>query len=122
MVDGILLFCTSNIYVIDGYCKDPKGNDILEVEEQLNNEWATDGAVVAQTRRISHDSRKWAYEDVREILKRRYLLRNVAIELFSSDGRNHLVVFSDMFIRDEVYQKMMSILSLKYGILFGLFI
>ena len=43
--DGILLFCTSNLYVIDGYCKDPKGTDIIEVEEKANNEWVVDGVV-----------------------------------------------------------------------------
>lgn len=99
--------------MIDGYCRDPKGHDIIEVEEKANTDWIVDG-VVAPPRRVSHNSRKWAFEDIREILKRRYLLRSVAIEIFSSDGRNHLVVFSDMTVRDEVYQKMMSIISIKY--------
>ena len=48
--DGILLFCTSNLYVIDGYCKDPKGTDIIEVEEKANNEWVVDGVVAPVSR------------------------------------------------------------------------
>ena len=42
-------------------------------------------------------------------------MRSVAIEIFSSDGRNHLVVFSDVAMRDEVFQKMISIISVKYA-------
>lgn len=99
--------------MIDGYCKDPKGDDIIEVEEKSNSEWSVDG-VVAPSRRISHNSRKWAFEDIREVLKRRYLLRQVAIEIFSSDGRNHLVVFTDVVVRDEVFQKLSAIIAIKY--------
>lgn len=103
--------------MIDGYSKDPKGDDIIEVEEKSNSDWALSGpssSGVVVPRRALHTVRKWAFEDIREILKRRYLLRQVAIELFSSDGRNHLVVFSDVAVRDEVFQKLASIISVKY--------
>ena len=36
---------------------------------------------------------KFYYEDIREVLKRRYLLQPIALELFNSDGRNVLVAF-----------------------------
>jgi len=55
-------------------------------------------------------------EDVRDVLKRRYLLRQVAIELFSTDGRNHLVVFEDVPTREEVYQRLIT-LTAKYALL-----
>ena len=37
--------------------------------------------------------RRWAYENIREVLRRRYLLQAVAIEVFSVDGRNVMLVF-----------------------------
>jgi hypothetical protein len=51
----------------------------------------------------THHCRKWAYEDIRDIAKRRYLLRPVALELFSTDGRNHLLVF-EFLLREEVFR------------------
>ncbi|PIK52861.1 putative WD repeat and FYVE domain-containing protein 3-like [Apostichopus japonicus] len=38
-------------------------------------------------------SSKYAYDDIREVLKRRYLLQPIAIEVFSADGRNCLLAF-----------------------------
>ena len=45
-----------------------------------------------------------AYEDLRETLRRRYLLRPVALELFSNDGRSCLVAFDNLADREEVHR------------------
>ncbi|KRX23996.1 WD repeat and FYVE domain-containing protein 3, partial [Trichinella nelsoni] len=50
---------------------------------------------------------KFAYEDIRECHKRRYLLQPIAIEVFSSDGRNHLLAFPRK-IRDKIYAKLLA--------------
>ena len=47
---------------------------------------------------------KFAYEDIREVHKRRYLLQPIAIEVFSSDGRNYLLAFPRK-VRNKVYSK-----------------
>lgn len=47
---------------------------------------------------------KFAYEDIREVHKRRYLLQPIAIEVFSSDGRNYLLAFPKK-VRNKVYSK-----------------
>jgi len=47
---------------------------------------------------------KWPYNTIREIHKRRYLLRHCALEVFSSDGRNHFLIFHKPE-RDKIYQK-----------------
>ncbi len=59
----------------------------------------------------SQRSRRWAYEDLREVCKRRYLLQQVAIELFSIDGRNHLVTLFSPETRDEVLKMVNAKLS-----------
>jgi hypothetical protein len=35
-----------------------------------------------------------AFADIQEAHKRRYLFRDTALELFSNDGRDHLLVFA----------------------------
>eukprot|EP01132_Coremiostelium_polycephalum_P005552 gene5552-6914_t len=102
--EGILLFCPVNMYIFDGYAKDLNTGEISEVEIKINTEWLQEGTVIPTTKKvITHNCLKWAYDDVRDILKRRYLLRPVAMEIFSTDGRNNLIVFKDELTRDEVY-------------------
>lgn len=37
---------------------------------------------------------RFAFADIQEAHKRRYLFRDTALELFSNDGRDHLLVFA----------------------------
>ena len=47
---------------------------------------------------------KWPYDTIREVHMRRYLLRHCALEMFSSDGRNHFLIFHQSE-RDKIFQK-----------------
>lgn len=51
---------------------------------------------------------KFAYEDIKEVHKRRYLLQPIALELFSCDGRNSLLVFPRK-MRNKVYNRFMQL-------------
>jgi len=55
----------------------------------------------------SHRCRYWAYEDVKVVYRRRYLLRHTAIEVFFSNGENHLINFDSPEIRQDVYNKLL---------------
>ncbi|KAJ7550147.1 hypothetical protein O6H91_07G085500 [Diphasiastrum complanatum] len=57
---------------------------------------------------MPHSWKMWKLESVRELLKRRYQLRSVGIELFSVDGNNELLVFHKGE-RDEVFNKLLAI-------------
>eukprot|EP01133_Synstelium_polycarpum_P015508 gene15508-18419_t len=110
-VEGILLFCPVNMYIFDGYVKDEATGDVTEVEERINTDWLTEGAALPVRKVISHNCRRWGYEDVREVLRRRYLLRPVALEIFSTDGRNSLIVLKDETTRDDVYHRIVTNVS-----------
>jgi len=45
-----------------------------------------------------------AFDDMREVHKRRYLLQPIAVEVFSSDGRNFLLAFPRK-TRNKVYDR-----------------
>jgi len=47
---------------------------------------------------------KMAFDDMREVHKRRYLLQPIAVEVFSSDGRNFLLAFPRK-TRNKVYDR-----------------
>ncbi|KAF2070943.1 hypothetical protein CYY_007734 [Polysphondylium violaceum] len=106
-IEGILIFCNNYMYIFDGYSKDPANGEISEVEEKINSEWLPEGTVLPQKKKIIHHFIKWSYDDIRDVLKRRYLLRQVALEIFSTDGRNNLIVFKDEPTRDEVHNNLL---------------
>lgn len=51
------------------------------------------------------------YEEIREIHKRRHLLKNNALEIFLLNGKTYLLAFEKMSDRDAVYDKVYSLLS-----------
>nr|KAJ3422781.1 hypothetical protein HK105_006400 [Polyrhizophydium stewartii] len=60
-----------------------------------------------------HMCRKFPFEDIKEVHKRLYLFRNVALEIFIGDGRNSLLSFWTTRARDAVYSRMLSKASLN---------
>ena len=47
---------------------------------------------------------KMAFDDMREVHKRRYLLQPIAVEIFSADGRNFLLAFPRK-VRNKVFAR-----------------
>nr|XP_032805834.1 WD repeat and FYVE domain-containing protein 3-like isoform X3 [Petromyzon marinus] len=107
--EGLLLFGKEHFYVIDGVTMTTRREicdiDMLPPELQ-------DPVIPRGTRSPpSHPQRacsKFSYEGVREVHKRRYLLQPMAVEVFSNDGRNYLLVFP-RGVRNKVYQRFLTI-------------
>ncbi|KAI9773758.1 MAG: hypothetical protein M1839_001990 [Geoglossum umbratile] len=55
-----------------------------------------------------HESRNWKWEDVISISNRRFLFRDVAIEVFFTDGRSYLLTATNPLLRNELYTKLMA--------------
>ncbi|KAH0538184.1 hypothetical protein FGG08_005200 [Glutinoglossum americanum] len=53
-----------------------------------------------------HESRNWKWGDVVSISKRRFLFRDVAIEVFFTDGRSYLLTAIGPHLRNELYIKL----------------
>lgn len=56
----------------------------------------------------SNESRNWRWDEVLSTSKRRFLFRDVAIEVFFVDGRSYLLTANTPQLRDELYQKLLS--------------
>ncbi|KAG8495142.1 hypothetical protein CXB51_013211 [Gossypium anomalum] len=75
--------------------------------------WAYNGGVwgkekVVASGNLPHPWRMWKLDSIHEILKCDYQLRPVAVELFSMDGYNDLLVFHKRE-RDEVYKNLVAV-------------
>ncbi|KAL8791573.1 MAG: hypothetical protein Q9195_005837 [Heterodermia aff. obscurata] len=55
---------------------------------------------------MAHEARSWRWEDVLSISKRRFLFRDVAVEVFFVDGRSYLLTSSNVTIRNDLYQRL----------------
>ncbi|CAA7049665.1 unnamed protein product, partial [Microthlaspi erraticum] len=74
--------------------------------------WAYGGGAwgkekVRVTGNLPHPWRRWKLDNVHEILKRDYELRPVAVEIFSMDGCNDLLVFHKKE-REEVFRNLLA--------------
>nr|XP_054773448.1 WD repeat and FYVE domain-containing protein 3-like [Lytechinus pictus] len=104
-MEGLLLFCKDHFYIVDGFTllSSREICDIDSVPDQHQD------PIIPRASRGQRSSgkrmcSKFAYEEIREVLKRRYLLQPIAIEVFSSDGRNYLLAFPRK-VRNKVYQR-----------------
>mmetsp|Transcript_12674 Transcript_12674/g.20670 ORF Transcript_12674/g.20670 Transcript_12674/m.20670 type:complete len:954 (+) Transcript_12674:301-3162(+) len=115
--DGVFLICALNLYFVADYQVASNGK-IVEAASPLKGclsstgstgSWGGGGGQGGDRNAGATRQRqlwKWSYADIREVHKRRYLLRPVAIELFITDGRNALLVF-DIDKRDEVFNRIL---------------
>ncbi|KAI8363654.1 hypothetical protein B0O80DRAFT_396168 [Mortierella sp. GBAus27b] len=114
-VEGLLLLCKHNMYLIDNYFQRSDGEvvDISEVADSERDQYLqllasnTPNTQPTSDSEVRHQCRKWRFEDIKEVHRRRYLLRNVALELFFVDGRNYLINLN-LQQRDLVYNQLAS--------------
>ncbi|XP_019848853.1 PREDICTED: WD repeat and FYVE domain-containing protein 3-like isoform X2 [Amphimedon queenslandica] len=110
--DGLLLFGSTSFYVVEGITI-TKDSNVVDIES------ATDGydpviPVHVQSNLLQTGEKrtiqctKWSYVEIREVHKRRYLLRHCAMEVFSNDGQSLFLIFH-LAQRDRIYQKLFSL-------------
>jgi hypothetical protein len=105
-MDGIFVVCQNNAYFIQDYhiTQDHELVEVTSTSGGVGHHSAHHGASgldAENKRRVL----RWAHVDLEQVLRRRYLLRPVAIEIFSVDGRNSLLVF-DLADRERVISVM----------------
>lgn len=114
--EGILLVGKNNLYLMDNFfhCADGEIVNAWEAPEEERDPFSQivmgkkTGDKRASPARRSQDSRNWSWQDVISISKRRFLLRDVAIEIFFTDGRSYLLTAINPATRDEVYNRLLN--------------
>ncbi|KAG0176918.1 hypothetical protein DFQ29_005470 [Apophysomyces sp. BC1021] len=115
--EGLLLLCKNNIYLIDNFFQRNDGEvvEIWDVPKEERDQYLILLAraagmetepTISSTGQL-HRCRKWANTDLKEVYKRRFLFRDVALEIFFADGRNALITVA-LSERDELYAKLAS--------------
>ncbi|KAH6960387.1 hypothetical protein DER45DRAFT_157811 [Fusarium avenaceum] len=112
--EGILIIGKEALYIMDNVFQCANG-DIVNVwqappeERDPFSQIVTD-AKTSEKRQNNkeQESRHWRWQDVISISKRRFLFRDVAIEVFFTDGRSYLLTTINPSVRDNLYTKMLS--------------
>ncbi|KAH0239987.1 beach-domain-containing protein, partial [Aureobasidium melanogenum] len=65
-------------------------------------------------------ARHWTWQELLHISKRRFLFRDVALEVFFTDGRSYLLTFMTPIARNDVYANLAGKSPLVYGSLSSL--
>ncbi|KAM6959381.1 WD repeat and FYVE domain-containing protein 3 [Aplochiton taeniatus] len=107
--EGLLLFGKEHFYVIDGYTMTVSREirDIDTLPPNLHDAIIPRGARQGQSQ-LKRTCSIFAYEDIKEVHRRRYLLQPMAVEVFSGDGRNYLLAFQKG-VRNKVYQRFLAV-------------
>eukprot|EP00960_Hanusia_phi_P038909 753656-Hanusia_phi.AAC.10 len=92
-VSGVLLVCSIHVYVFDHCNVSPTGEVSMfngsERKEEGEDQSESPNHGFAESIMVH----RWSFSDIRDIQRRKYLLRPVGIELFTSDGLGCLLVF-----------------------------
>lgn len=114
--EGILIIGKGSLYIMDNVFQCASG-DIVNVWQAPQGErdpftQVVTGAKTLERRQHSggrdQDSRSWKWQDVITLSKRRFLFRDVAIEVFFTDGRSYLLTTMNTGLRDEIFGKMLN--------------
>lgn len=114
--EGILLVGKEALYIMDNFFQSADG-EIVNVWEAPAEERDPFSQIITGQKvgdkgspsgRGAQDSRSWRWHDVISISKRRFLFRDVAIEIFFTDGQSYLLAALNASIRDEIYARLMN--------------
>ncbi|KAI5467956.1 hypothetical protein BGZ63DRAFT_450007 [Mariannaea sp. PMI_226] len=114
--EGILIIGKDALYMMDNVFQCANG-DIVNVWQAPAEERDPFSSIVTDIKtsekrqnsgKNDQESRHWRWHDVISISKRRFLFRDVAIEVFFTDGRSYLLTTINPTIRDELFVKMLN--------------
>ncbi|TGO43377.1 hypothetical protein BHYA_0001g00040 [Botrytis hyacinthi] len=115
-VEGLLILGKDSLYLIDNVFQRSDGeivNVAMAPKEERDHYLQMIAGhkaseKTAQPLRTEQESRSWKWSDVISISKRRFLFRDVAVEVFFTDGRSYLLTAISATLRDDLFSKLSS--------------
>ncbi|ORY83308.1 hypothetical protein BCR37DRAFT_346699 [Protomyces lactucae-debilis] len=110
--DGLLVLGKANLYFVDNYFIGKAGKILTTQERGANSsndmisQMLSDEGETARAKQQLHTTRAWPYKSVESISKRQFLLRDVALEFFFSDGQSVLIMTRTTLERDLIRSKL----------------
>ncbi|KAL8995248.1 MAG: hypothetical protein Q9188_006861 [Gyalolechia gomerana] len=114
--EGLLILGKHYLYLLDGLFQRSDG-EIVSVSQAPQDERDSylhmisghdSGERPIISGKVEQDVRSWRRDEILSISKRRFLFRDVAIELFFDDGRSYLLTTMNTNYRNELCQKLLN--------------
>lgn len=112
-IEGLLILGKGHLYLIDNLFQRSDG-EVVNVWQAPHEERDSyllmisgreAGDRPASRMKAEYETRSWRWDDILSISKRRFLFRDVAMEVFFVDGRSYLLTANSPPLRNELYQK-----------------
>ncbi|KAJ5586270.1 hypothetical protein N7450_006057 [Penicillium hetheringtonii] len=105
-IEGLLILGKDCIYILDNFFQRADG-EIVNVwqapsEERDSYVRMISGRESNDRRSQDHETRSWKWSDLVSVSKRRFLFRDVALEIFFTDGTSYLLTLFSSRVRDEL--------------------
>ncbi|KAJ5689192.1 hypothetical protein N7462_003584 [Penicillium macrosclerotiorum] len=105
-VEGLLILGKDCIYILDNFFQRADG-EIVNVWQAPSEERDPYVRMIAgresnDRRSQDHETRSWKWSDLVSVSKRRFLFRDVGLEIFFTDGTSYLLTFFSARVRDEL--------------------
>ncbi|KAF2482757.1 hypothetical protein BDY17DRAFT_251913 [Neohortaea acidophila] len=109
--EGLLVVGKKCLYLQDNFFQRSDG-EIVSVSQAPEDErdpylqWMTGKDIGSRGTKHSlgdHQTRHWTWTEVLSISKRRFLFRDVSMEIFFTDGRSYLLTCMSSKVRDDLY-------------------
>jgi len=114
--EGLLIIGKDSLYLIDNVFQRSDG-EIVNVTQAPREERDPYLQMIAgqkstekrsQSIGVDQEARSWRWNDVISVSKRRFLFRDVAVEVFFTDGRSYLLTAISPLLRDDLFTKLTS--------------
>ena len=115
--EGLLVLGKDSLYLNDNVFQRSDGEivDVVQAPKEERDPYLQmiSGQKTSDKQRTPPDrggqeSRNWKWNDVISISKRRFLFRDVAVEVFFTDGRSYLLTAISPPLRDDLFNKLMT--------------
>ncbi|KAI9812298.1 MAG: hypothetical protein M1827_004747 [Pycnora praestabilis] len=114
--EGLLILGKDSLYLLDNFFQRSDGEivNVWQAPKEERDPYLQMIAGRESTERKAqpssgeHEARHWRWVDLISISKRRFLFRDVAIEVFFADGRSYLVTTISPNLRDELYLRLIA--------------
>lgn len=115
-MEGLLILGKGHLYLLDSLFQRSDGEvvNVWQAPQEERDPYLQmisgreAGDRPASRMKTDYETRSWRWDDVLSISKRRFLFRDVAIEVFFVDGRSYLLTTSSPPLRDELHQKLLN--------------
>lgn len=105
-IEGLLILGKDCIYILDNFFQRADG-EIVNVWQAPSEERDPYVRMIAgresnDRRSQEHETRSWKWSDLVSVSKRRFLFRDVGLEIFFTDGTSYLLTFFSARVRDDL--------------------